>query len=155
MLVQSPLVSRNGLVRLQGCYIQPKEISHVTGYLKEHYECIYDPNFTNLEEASAQAGAAVADTPDFQLGQANSEEEKYQGIKEWVMSQEYMSISRIQREMGVGFNRAGRFFLRMQREGIVGTTTDGNKGCPVLIKDKFYEGSVNTDIPVSDDQSNF
>ena len=82
-------------------------------------------------------------------------EAKYEEIKGWVMSQEYMSISRIQREMGVGFNRAGRFFLRMQSEGIVAKETEGNKGCPVLIKDKFYDGSVESDIPVSSDQTSF
>ena len=66
-----------------------------------------------------------------------------------------MSMSRIQRECSVGFNRAGKFFKRLQDEGIVGTETEGNKGCPVLVKDKFYEGSVETDIPVSTDQSSF
>ena len=155
MLVQSPLISRNGCVRLQGCFIQNKEIAHVVGYLKQHYECNYDPKFTNLEEASAKAAAPVLASTEFQASQANSEEAKYEEIKGWVMSQEYMSISRIQREMGVGFNRAGRFFLRMQSEGIVAKETEGNKGCPVLIKDKFYDGSVESDIPVSSDQTSF
>ena len=69
------------------------------------------------------------------------------------MGNEYMSMSRIQRECGVGFNRAGRFFKRLQQEGIVAEDTDGNKGCPVLVHDKFYEGNADTDIPVSSDQS--
>ena len=64
-------------------------------------------------------------------------------------------MSRIQRECSVGFNRAGRFFKRLQDEGIVATDTEGNKGCPVLVHEKFYEGSADTDIPVSSDQSGF
>jgi len=151
MLVQSPLVSRVGMVRLQGCFIQNKEILHIVGYLKEHYECIYDPNFCNLEEAAAQAAGDVLASVEFKDSMENSEEAKYQAIKEFVMANEYMSMSRIQRECGVGFNRAGRFFKRLQDEGIVDTETDGNKGCPVLVHDKFYEGSVDTDIPVSSD----
>ena len=153
MLVQSPLVSRVGMVRLQGCYIQDKEIKHIAGYLKEHYECIYDPNYCNLLVESQQAARSVMESGEIQASQDSAEEAKYQSIKDWVMGNEYMSMSRIQRECGVGFNRAGRFFKRLQQEGIVAEDTDGNKGCPVLVHDKFYEGNADTDIPVSSDQS--
>ena len=92
-------------------------------------------------------------SPEFASSQEAGEEAKYQSVKEWVMACDYMSMSKIQRECGVGFNRAGKFFKRLQTEGIIGTEVEGNKGCPVLIQDKFYEGSANTDIPVSTDQS--
>lgn len=153
MLVQSPLVSRVGMVRLQGCFIQNKEILHIVGYLKEHYECMYDPNFCNLETASKQEANQLLVSNDFQAMAENSEEDKYQAVKEFVMANEYMSMSKIQRDMGVGFNRAGRFFKRLQQEGVVGTVPDGNKGCPVLVHDKFYDGNPDTDIPVSYDVS--
>ena len=153
MLVQSPLVSRVGVVRLQGCFIHRTEISRVVGYLKEHYETHFDEKFLNLEEEATQAANEYMQTPEFKE-HGNTEEERYQSIKEWVMTQEFMSISRIQRECGVGFNRAGRFFLRLQSEGVVGNETEGNKGCRVLNQDKFgasNEGSVAT----SDEQTYF
>ena len=154
MLAQSPILSRTGRVRLQSCFIQNKEILRIVGYLREHYEPNYDPNFCNLLEAAKQAAAQdVIGSPEFQASLDNSEEEKYQSVKEWVMANEYMSMSRIQRECSVGFNRAGRFFKRLQDEGIVDTETEGNKGCPVLVHEKFYEGSSDTDVPVSSDQS--
>lgn len=153
MLAQSPILSRNGRVRLQSCYIQNKEILRIVGYLREHYEPNYDPNFCNLLEAAKQAAADVIGSPEFQAGLENSEEEKYQSVKEWVMANEYMSMSRIQRECSVGFNRAGRFFKRLQDEGVVATETEGNKGCPVLVHDKFYDGTSDTDVAVSSDQS--
>ena len=124
MLVQSPLVSRVGVVRLQGCFIHRQEINRVVGYLKEHYETHYDEKYLNLEEASEQATNEYANSPEFKEAQGNTEEERYKAIKEWVLTQEYMSISRIQRECAVGFNRAGRFFLKLQAEGIVGTETE-------------------------------
>ena len=151
MLVQSPLVSRIGCVRLQGCFIHRQEISRVVGYLKEHYETHYDEKFLNLEEEATQAASDYMSTPEFKE-RGDSEAERYQSIKEWVMSQEFMSISRIQRECGVGFNRAGRFFLRLQSEGVVGNETEGNKGCRVLIQDKF--GSEN-EVVTSDEQTSF
>ena len=153
MLVSSPLVSRVGMVRLQGCFIQNKEILRIVGYLKEHYPVYYDPNFCNLEEAARQEAGDVIGSPEFASSQEAGEEAKYQSVKEWVMACDYMSMSKIQRECGVGFNRAGKFFKRLQTEGIIGTEVEGNKGCPVLIQDKFYEGSADTDIPVSTDQS--
>ena len=62
-----------------------------------------------------------------------------------------MSISRIQRECAVGFNRAGRFFLRLQAEGIVGTETEGNKGCRVN-SDRI---STESEVVTSDEQTSF
>ena len=132
MLVQTPLVSRVGMVRLQSCFIQRKEMVYVVGYLKEHYETHYNEKFMNLEDSSAQAGRMAVANGEVVEQYDAAEEAKYQGIKEWVLAQQYMSISRIQRECGVGFNRAGRFFIRMQNEGIVALEVEGNKGCPVL-----------------------
>ena len=150
MLVQSPLVSRVGVVRLQGCFIHRQEITRVVGYLKEHYETVYDEKYLNLAEKAEQAANEYANTPEFKDAAGNSEEERYQAIKEWVLTQEFMSISRIQRECAVGFNRAGRFFLRLQAEGVVGNETEGNKGCRV-----FTDRIGESDVVTSDEQTSF
>ena len=151
MLVQSPLVSRVGVVRLQGCFIHRQEINRVVGYLKEHYETHYEEKFLDLAQKAEQEASEYAQTPEFKDAAGNSEEERYQAIKEWVLTQEYMSISRIQRECAVGFNRAGRFFLRLQAEGIVGTETEGNKGCKVN-SDRI---STESEPVTSDEQTSF
>ena len=153
MLVQSPLVSRVGVVRLQGCFIHRQEITRVVGYLKEHYETHYDEKFLNLEQESEQATNEYAASSEFKEAHGNTEEERYQAIKEWVLTQEFMSISRIQRECAVGFNRAGRFFLRLQNEGVVGYETEGNKGCRVN-GDRLSANS-SEDVVTSDEQSSF
>ena len=68
------------------------------------------------------------------------------------MAQQYTSMSRIQGECGVGFNRARRFFTRLVKEGVVAPESEGNKGCRVLIHDA--RTSIDTDdIPVSDELS--
>ena len=106
-----------------------------------------------MEEAE-QAASEYMNTPEFKEHSGNSEEDRYQAIKEWVMTQEFMSISRIQRECAVGFNRAGRFFLRLQSEGVVGQETEGNKGCRVMAQDKFG-GSSESSVVTSDEQTSF
>ena len=151
MLVQSPLVSRVGVVRLQGCFIHRQEITRVVGYLKEHYETHYESKYLNLVQEAEVAASEYANTPEFKESAGNNEEERYQAIKEWVLTQEFMSISRIQRECAVGFNRAGRFFLRLQNEGVVGTETEGNKGCRVNTIGNSSQESVVT----SDEQTSF
>ena len=141
MLVQSPIVDTSGPVRLQGCYIQNKEIVHVVNYLKEHYETNYDERFLDLVDHSNDPVMNALAPGEVEKESSVEEENKYQSIKEWVMSQEYVSMSKIQRECSVGFNRAGRFFSRLQKEGVVASTQDSSsKGCRVLIHDKFYEG---------------
>ena len=63
-----------------------------------------------------------------------AEEMKYQSVKEWVLTQKFVSMSKIQRECQVGFNRAGKFFKRLQMEGVVDFEVDGvSKGCRVLV----------------------
>lgn len=149
MLVQSPLVSRSGVVRLQGCYIQNKEIVHIVNYLKEHYETHYDENYLDLVDHSKEPVQNVLAPGEVEKESSIEEENKYQSIKEWVMTQEFVSMSKIQRECSVGFNRAGRFFSRLQKEGVVALTQDGSsKGCRVLVHDKYYDGD---DIVTSDE----
>ena len=150
MLVQSPLVSRVGLVRLQCCFIQRKEILRVVGYLKEHYPTNYSERFLNLEQEAAQAGQNAIANGRVNASLDPAEEAKYQAIKEWVMGQQYMSMSRIQGECAVGFNRARRFFTRLQQEGIVANEVEGNKGCRVIVHDL---ASREESVPSSDDYS--
>lgn len=153
MLVQSPLMSKaGGLSRLQGCYISGKEITRIANFLREHYPTDYDERFMNLEEEAEQEGAAFVAAGGAAAAQEGGEEARYQSVKEWVMSNQYMSISRIQRECSVGFNRAGRFFNRLVQEGIVEAGSEGNKGSKVLVHDANTSIDVD-DVPVSDEQS--
>ena len=154
MLLDTPEFSANStFTRLQSCFATRKEIMAVVDYLKSHYETNYDPRFLNIEEESRQAAGNEL------LGGGRSNdgevdpafERKYQEVKEWVMAQNYMSMSRIQGECGVGFNRARKLFIRLQQEGIVATESEGSKGSPVLVHDD-YDDSL---VPTSDELTSF
>ena len=150
MLVQSPLVSRVGVTRLQGCFVQNKEIGRIVGYLKEHYKTEYDPNYMDLIDHSKEEAENMIASGEVEAEVNSADEEKYQSIKEWVMTQQYVSMSKIQRECGVGFNRAGKIFSRLQREGIVSTQQDGaTKGCKVL---KHGDDDSYDDLIVTSDE---
>ena len=150
MLVQCPRIERGALTRLQGCYIANKEISRIAGYLREHYPTQYDEKFLNLEEEAAIDGQLFIANGGNIGATDDADEMQYQSIKEWVMSQQYTSMSRIQGDCSVGFNKARRIFNRLVQEGIVSDKGEGNKGCRVLKKDPRME--INSDdIPVSDE----
>ena len=151
MLVDCATISRQNKVRLQGCYIAGKEIGRIANYLREHYETQYDENFLNLEEeATQEAQVAIASGTVIPSADAR-EEERYQSIKGFVMGQQYTSISKIQRDCSVGFNRAGRFFNRLVAEGIVASEPEGNKGSRVLVHDLGGSYDDSDNIPVSDE----
>ena len=131
MLVQSPAISRVGLVRLQGCFAHRHEIVRVVEYLKSHYKTEYNPKF--LEQEEKDNGVIKGESV---INSSMDSEDRYQAVKQWVLTQEYMSISRIQRECSVGFNRAGRYFRRLQKEEVVSTEST-KKGYLVLKRSLF------------------
>ena len=128
MLIQSHLLSKLGLVRLQGAFIHRTEIKRVLDALKEKYKDIPPLNPINDKK--------VTNDLTNKTKQENEEDEHYKEIKKWVMTQDFMSISRIQRECAVGFNRAGRYFLRLQLEGIVSKESTKH-GYPVIKKSEL------------------
>lgn len=125
MFVQSSLVSHLGLIRLQGSYIKRDEIMRVVDFHKEHFETKYNPKFLVIEQPQVEEVANKEVDP---------EEERYLQVRSWVILTDYVSISRIQRECSVGFNRAARYLLRLQQEGIVGIEPT-KRGYAVIKKD--------------------
>lgn len=126
MLVQSYQLSRVGLVRVQAPLIVREEILDIVKELKNKYSAKYDSNFVCVKHQETEKPEA----PSFE----QSEEERYQEVKKWALEQEYVSISLIQRNCSVGFNRAGRYMARLQLEGIVSTKSSGFNGCLVIKK---------------------
>ena len=136
MLVKCDQVSRIGFSRLQGCFVDNGEIKKVCDFIKEQQEVVYDPNFLDLEDHSNDLEVPTLSAPSAAEMRAASNEDKYQMIKQVIMTREYTSISQIQREFSVGFPRAGKIFQRLQQEGVVANAPDSpssSKGCRVLI----------------------
>ena len=54
-------------------------------------------------------------------------------VLNWLLTQEYVSISKIQKELSLGFNRSGKIFIELQKEGLVSLEVEGKKGTKVNI----------------------
>lgn len=150
MLIMCPLLSKQGFTRVQGSFVDNKEIKRVCDFLRENGEPDYDPAFLDLEEKS-KVSSINASTQQALIENAN--DELYEEVKRWVVNQEYTSISKIQRTFSVGYPRAEKFFGRLKDEGIVENLSAQNnsKGSKVLVHHvEVTEQSTN---PGSSEQS--
>lgn len=137
MLVDCSLVAKKEFVRCQCPMVENKEISAVANFVRDQQSVVYDETFLDLtdtesptNENNGEGGISAEEIKNA------SQEEKYQLIKNDIMTKDYASISFIQRTYGVGFPRAGKIFARLQAEGIVASSSDtpsSSKGCQVLV----------------------
>ena len=139
MLIDCEVAYRGGFVRAQGAFVDTSELDSVCAFIKKQQAVVYDPNFLDLVDHEAEeANASSPDDPSSprQEIKASDDEEYYQQLKAQIMTRQYTSISRIQRENGLGFPRAGRLFARLVTEGVVAPEPDtpgSSKGCRVLM----------------------
>ncbi len=149
MLVSCTAIARNVFLRLQGMFISNKEISAIVDYIAKEWPAEFDPDFVDLSGSSVSSGGENS-------GGGNSSDDinddLFDLVKESVMTREYASISSIQREFSVGYNRAGRLFLMLKNAGIVAQqpeSASSAKGCKVLVHGANY--GKNSENPGSSD----
>lgn len=145
MLVDCGQVSRHGFVRCQGCFLSDKEIKHICDFLAAQQPQCFDSNFLDLsdhedDEVDEDGSYGVPGNVSNGNGGGGSSNEQdlgnlYQRIKDYVVTQDTMSISRLQNEFGMGYPRAQKIFKQLKRDGIVGETDSRNnsKGAPVIV----------------------
>lgn len=98
------------LLRIQACYVSEDEIERVVRHIRAQGEPTYDESI-------------VADPDEDDEGQdADGEayDEHWEPALELTLRLKQASISKIQRHLRIGYNRAARIVERMEREGLVG-----------------------------------
>ena len=154
MLVDCQQISHNGDVRCQGCLVQDEELEAITDFIKKQQTVEYDPRFLDLTDHSNDEKEAEENE---KLERAALKEKAkgdlYEQIKMDVMTQEYTSISKIQRTYSVGFPRAGKIFNQLIAEGIVAKADSQSnaKGSKVLIHDPSVLGNGNENFDGDND----
>ena len=136
MLIKSPLVSKTENVRVQGSFMGIDELKRVIGFLRERYPVEFDDRFCDLVKKTQMKNVQMKEMSFDEL-KADSDEEKYKQIREFIMTQDRCSISKIQRMFNVGFNRAGKIFDRLAEEGVIedhDEVVGSNKGRKVILK---------------------
>ncbi|MCD6273635.1 MAG: DNA translocase FtsK 4TM domain-containing protein [Deltaproteobacteria bacterium] len=119
MLLLPPGTSK--LQRVHGAYISEGEITRIVDFLKSQKKPDYNMEVTKVSPGEKD------------LADDEEHDERYDDAVAFVTKTGRASISMIQRQMRIGYNRAARIIEMMEREGIVGPS-DGAKPREVLVR---------------------
>jgi S-DNA-T family DNA segregation ATPase FtsK/SpoIIIE len=110
------------LTRVQGAFVSEEEIGRVVGFLKEQGRPVYDESILRAREGGADPSRDL-----------DEDDPVYDEALALVARMEEVSVSKLQREMRLGYNKAAKIIERMEREGIVGPA-NGVKPRQVLVR---------------------
>ena len=127
MLFVPPGIAR--LTRVHGTYISEEELINIADFLKSQSK----PNYLHEVTCEKEEEQAAVEHGD------DDYDDKYQAALEYTLAAHQVSISRIQRTLRVGYNRAARIIDLMEKKGVIGPP-DGVKPRQVLINsmDQVY-----------------
>ena len=117
----------NTPLRIQGTFVSDDEIKKVVDYVKKEQPVIYDKKISTTID---NKGATTLMTG---YGNDAKEEPEYNQLVEFVLTQEAISTSRIQRQFRWGYNRAARAIDLLEERGIIGPSTGSSKPRKVLV----------------------
>src|SRR5678815_4176863 len=109
-------------VRLHGCYVDEHEIHRVVEFLKTQGRPVY--NLDILKPREEEDGDV-----DFASmgGGGKSEDDLYDKAVYVVTTTRNASISWVQRQLRIGYNRAARLVEEMEKQGVVSPPDHTNK----------------------------
>lgn len=113
MLFLPPGVAK--LSRIHGAFVSEDEVNRVISFLKNQMKPEYDDSIASEISAEEQTEEIEGD-----------KDERYEEAVELVLQTGQASISKVQRKLRVGYNRAARMIEAMEKDGIVGPS-DGSK----------------------------
>lgn len=100
------------LKRVHSAYISEDELKSVCDFLRAQGSPVYDERILKPREDDLEDDS---DSPN-----GKSDDEKYDRAVAIVSQAGYCSISHIQRQLGVGYNKAAKLVERMEKSGVVG-----------------------------------
>ncbi|HET8724571.1 MAG TPA: DNA translocase FtsK [Anaeromyxobacteraceae bacterium] len=116
------LTATQPVTRVQGAFVSEEEITSVVGFLKQQGRPVYDDSILKARDGQ---GDSRRDEDD--------DDPVYDEALALVSRMEEVSVSKLQREMRLGYNKAAKIVERMEREGVVGPA-NGVKPRQVLIR---------------------
>lgn len=120
----------NKPIRIQGAYISDEEVERITEFIKEQRRDEYDEAMIVTQEAMEQA--------------EQSDDEYFDEIVELIKHQDTISISQLQRQFRIGYNRAARLVDDLEALGMIGPS-EGSKPRQVLITEDIQDMPENSD----------
>ena len=109
-------------VRIQGAFVTDKEVENIVDFIKDGGEASYDSDVIDKITSAVPSGNS---------DEGEEKDEHFDEAVELVISKEKASVSMLQRQFRIGYNRAARIVEQMEKMGIVGPE-EGSKPRKVL-----------------------
>ncbi|MFO8032157.1 MAG: DNA translocase FtsK 4TM domain-containing protein [Desulfohalobiaceae bacterium] len=116
--------SAGKLQRLHGAFISDQEINSVIEFWKQKHSFSPEVDLQQMRQENGSGNAQGA-------GEDIVNDPLYEQALDFVLEQGKASISMIQRQLRVGFNRAARYVEQMEKDGVIGPQ-EGSKPRHVL-----------------------
>lgn len=112
-------------VRLQGVFIQDKEVEQICSFVKSQAAPDYEDAFVMLKEINSQGGEVSE--------MAEETDPLYPEVKNFVIVSRKASTSLIQRRFRLGYGRAARILDQLEAGGIIGPA-NGTRPREILVE---------------------
>jgi S-DNA-T family DNA segregation ATPase FtsK/SpoIIIE len=114
--------------RLQGAFVTDQEVEAIVDFLKKSSRPYYTQETIDQITATAKVGG----------GDGEDSDEFFADAVDLILEKEKASVSMLQRQFRIGYNRAARLMDDLERHGIVGPE-EGSKPRKVLITRSEWE----------------
>ena len=108
--------------RLHGCYVDEEEIHRVVEFLKTQARPVYNLDILKPRDEDGEGGDAGGAMPS-----GKSDDDMYDKAVHVVTTTRNASISWVQRQLRIGYNRAARLVEEMEKQGVVSPPDHTNK----------------------------
>ena len=104
------------LKRVHSAYISEHEVQTITDHLRTQGKPVYDERIVAPRDDEDSDGEGAG-------GGSSSDDPLYDKAVAAVVAAGYCSISHLQRQLGVGYNKAAKLVEQMEKEGVVGSAS--------------------------------
>ncbi|HTL38511.1 MAG TPA: DNA translocase FtsK 4TM domain-containing protein [Kofleriaceae bacterium] len=111
-------------VRLHGCYVDESEIHRVVEHLKTQGRPVYNLDIVKPRDEEGEGGGDFGGGGG---GGGKSDDDMYDKAVYIVTTTRNASISWVQRQLRIGYNRAARLVEEMEKQGVVSPPDHTNK----------------------------
>ena len=108
-------------VKIQGAFVTDNEVENIVEFVKKGKNTKYDQSMIDTITAAGQSGE-----------KGEPSDEHYDEACDLVVEKQKASVSMLQRQFRIGYNRAARLMDELEERGIVGPE-EGSKPRKVLI----------------------
>lgn len=132
-MLYSPLDSPD-LTRIQGAFVSDPEVEKIVNFIKENNEADFDEEIEDAMFNKKNNGFSSSDS-----SSDDSFDPLMKDALRYVIKAQSISISRVQRVLGIGYPRAGKIVDQMEKYGFISSPDNKNNRQIFITQQEFEE----------------